>query len=44
MKSAASFSGVLSEWAVRTDGVIDQIVNRLYGLTAEEIRVVEGKG
>jgi hypothetical protein len=26
-----------------TDGVIDQIVYRLYGLTAEEIRVVEGK-
>jgi hypothetical protein len=25
-----------------TDGVIDQIVYRLYGLTAEEIRVVEG--
>ncbi len=28
------------EW---TDGVLDQIVYRLYGLTAEEIRVVEGK-
>lgn len=27
-----------------TDGVIDQIVYRLYGLTAEEIRVVEGRG
>jgi hypothetical protein len=26
-----------------TDGVIDQIVYRLYGLTAEEINVVEGK-
>jgi len=26
-----------------TDGVIDQIVYRLYGLTAEEISVVEGK-
>jgi hypothetical protein len=26
-----------------TDGVIDQIVYRLYGLMAEEIRVVEGK-
>ncbi len=25
-----------------TDGVIDQIVYRLYGLTAEEINVVEG--
>lgn len=25
-----------------TDGLIDQIVYRLYGLTAEEIKVVEG--
>ena len=27
-----------------TDGVIAQIVYRLYGLTAEEIAVVEGRG
>ncbi|MCU0486207.1 MAG: Eco57I restriction-modification methylase domain-containing protein [Anaerolineales bacterium] len=27
-----------------TDGVIDQIVYKLYGLTEEEIKVVEGKG
>lgn len=26
-----------------TNGVIDQIVYRLYGLGAEEIRMVEGK-
>lgn len=26
-----------------TDGVIDQVVYRLYGLTEEEVRVVEGK-
>ena len=26
----------------RTDGLIDQIVYRLYGLTEEEIKVVEG--
>jgi hypothetical protein len=28
----------------KTDALIDQVVYRLYGLTAEEIRVVEGKG
>jgi hypothetical protein len=27
-----------------TDGVIDQVVYRLYGLTDEEVKVVEGKG
>jgi hypothetical protein len=27
-----------------TDSVIDQVVYRLYGLTEEEVRVVEGKG
>ncbi len=28
----------------RTDALIDQVVYRLYGLTEEEIRVVEGRG
>ncbi len=27
-----------------TDGLIDQIVYRLYGLTEEEIRIVEERG
>jgi len=27
-----------------TDGVIDQVVYRVYGLTDEEVKVVEGKG
>ncbi len=27
-----------------TDNLIDQIVYRLYGLTEEEVKVVEGKG
>ena len=27
-----------------TDGVIDQVVYRLYGLTEDEVKVVEGKG
>jgi hypothetical protein len=26
-----------------TDGLIDQIVYKLYGLTEEEIRIVEGE-
>jgi hypothetical protein len=28
----------------KTDALIDQVVYRLYGLTEEEIGVVEGKG
>jgi len=28
----------------KTDRLIDQVVYRLYGLTEEEIGVVEGKG
>jgi hypothetical protein len=41
-----SLQGVLplKERLARTDRLIDQVVYRLYGLTEEEIRVVEGKG
>jgi len=28
----------------QTDWLIDQIVYRLYGLTAEEVAIVEGEG
>ena len=34
----------LKEQLQRTDNLIDAVVYRLYGLTEEEIRVVEGKG
>ncbi len=34
----------LKERLDKTDALIDQVVYRLYGLTEEEIRVVEGKG
>jgi hypothetical protein len=34
----------LKERLARTDRLIDQVVYRLYGLTEEEIGVVEGKG
>lgn len=34
----------LKERLARTDALIDQVVYRLYGLTEEEIAVVEGKG
>jgi hypothetical protein len=33
----------LKERLAKTDALIDQVVYRLYGLTEEEIRVVEGK-
>ena len=33
----------IKEQLQRTDDLIDQIVYRLYGLTDEEIAVVEGK-
>jgi len=33
----------LKERLARTDRLIDQVVYRLYGLTEEEIRVVEGE-
>jgi hypothetical protein len=33
----------LMERIAATDGLIDQIVYKLYGLTEEEIRIVEGK-
>ena len=33
----------LKEQLAKTDALIDQVVYRLYGLTEEEIRVVEGK-
>jgi hypothetical protein len=32
------------ERIAETDALIDQMVYRLYGLTAEEIQVVEGRG
>jgi len=34
----------LKERLAKTDALIDAVVYRLYGLTEEEIRVVEGKG
>ena len=34
----------LKERLARTDKLIDHVVYRLYGLTEEEIRVVEEKG
>ncbi len=34
----------LKERLARTDRLIDQVVYRLYGLTEDEIKVVEGKG
>jgi len=34
----------LKERLRRTDGLIDAVVYRLYGLTEEEVRVVEGRG
>ena len=34
----------LKDRLAKTDALIDQVVYRLYGLTEEEIRVVEGKG
>ncbi len=34
----------LTERIGRTDRLIDQIVYRLYGLTEEEIAIVEGRG
>jgi hypothetical protein len=34
----------LKEQLARTDKLIDAVVYRLYGLTEEEIRVVEGRG
>jgi hypothetical protein len=34
----------MKERLAKTDALIDQVVYRLYGLTEEEIRVVEGKG
>ena len=34
----------IKERLARTDALIDQVVYRLYGLTEEEIRVVEGRG
>jgi hypothetical protein len=34
----------LMERIAATDGLIDQIVYRLYGLTEEKIAIVEGKG
>jgi len=34
----------LKEKPCKTDWLINQIVYRLYGLTEEEIRIVEGKG
>jgi hypothetical protein len=34
----------LKERLAQTDRLIDQVVYRLYGLTEEEIRVVEGRG
>jgi hypothetical protein len=41
-----SFGRVLpiKERLAKTDALIDQVVYRLYGLTEEEIGVVEGKG
>ena len=33
----------LKESLAWTDGVIDQVVYRLYGLTEDEVKVVEGK-
>jgi hypothetical protein len=43
---AASLEKVLplKERLARTDALIDQVVYRLYGLTEEEIAVVEGRG
>jgi hypothetical protein len=35
--------GPLRERIRQTDGLIDQVVYRLYALTEEEIRIVEGK-
>jgi hypothetical protein len=32
----------LREWIRQTDELVDAIVYRLYGLTDEEIRIVEG--
>ncbi|MFL5626936.1 MAG: hypothetical protein ACJ788_15240 [Ktedonobacteraceae bacterium] len=34
----------LKERLARMDALIDQVVYRLYGLTEEEIAVVEGQG
>jgi hypothetical protein len=34
----------LKEKLKRIDWLIDQIVYKLYGLTEEEIKIVEGKG
>ncbi len=34
----------IKERLAKTDALIDQVVYRLYGLTEEEIRVVEGRG
>lgn len=34
----------LKERLVKTDALIDTVVYRLYGLTEEEIAIVEGKG
>ncbi len=34
----------LKERLAKTDALIDAVVNRLYELTEEKIRVVEGKG
>jgi type II restriction/modification system DNA methylase subunit YeeA len=35
---------LLKEKLRKTDWLIDQIVYKLYGLTEEEIKIVEGKG
>ena len=34
----------LKERLAKTDALIDAVVYRLYGLTEEEIKVVDGKG
>jgi hypothetical protein len=34
----------LKERLAKTDALIDAVVYRLYGLTEEEIKVVEGRG
>ena len=43
-EDAGRFAVVRGCWVQRTDGLIDQIVYRLYGLTEQEIAVVEGRG
>jgi len=35
---------LLKEKLRKTDWLIDQIVYKLYGLTEEEVKIVEGKG